>query len=87
MGSRVIHGNLLVVPIENSILYVSPLYLRAESGQLPELKRIAAYGRPCGDGRDASSGSGRVVRGNRSGFPLPVPAGGIILRPRGPVGP
>jgi uncharacterized protein len=45
MGSRVIRGNLLVIPIENSILYVSLLYLRAESGQLPELKRvIAAYG-------------------------------------------
>ena len=45
MGSRVIRGNLLVVPIGNSILYVSPLYLRAQSGQLPELKRvIAAYG-------------------------------------------
>jgi uncharacterized membrane protein (UPF0182 family) len=45
MGSRVIRGNLLVIPIENSILYVSPLYLRAETGQLPELKRvIAAYG-------------------------------------------
>ena len=45
MGSRVIRGNLLVVPIENSILYVSPLYLRAETGQVPELKRvIAAYG-------------------------------------------
>ncbi len=45
MGSRVIRGNLLVVPVGNSILYVSPLYLRAQSGQLPELKRvIAAYG-------------------------------------------
>ncbi|MGJ0509712.1 MAG: UPF0182 family membrane protein [Methylocystis sp.] len=45
MGSRVIRGHLLVAPIENSILYVSPLYLRAETGQLPELKRvIAAYG-------------------------------------------
>jgi len=44
MGSRVIRGNLLVIPIENSILYVSPLYLRAETGQMPELKRvIAAY--------------------------------------------
>jgi uncharacterized protein len=44
-GSRVIRGNLLVVPIGNSILYVSPLYLRAQSGQLPELKRvIAVYG-------------------------------------------
>jgi len=45
LGSRVIRGNMLVIPIENSILYVSPLYLRAEQGQLPELKRvIAAYG-------------------------------------------
>jgi uncharacterized membrane protein (UPF0182 family) len=46
MGSRVIRGaNLLVIPIENSILYLSPLYLRAEHGHLPELKRvIAAYG-------------------------------------------
>ena len=46
MGSRVIRGaNLLAIPIENSILYVSPLYLRAEHGHLPELKRvIAAYG-------------------------------------------
>jgi len=36
---------LLVIPIENSILYVSPLYLRAEHGHLPELKRvIASYG-------------------------------------------
>jgi uncharacterized membrane protein (UPF0182 family) len=46
MGSRVIRGaNLLVIPIENSLLYVTPLYLRAEYGHLPELKRvIAAYG-------------------------------------------
>ena len=33
-----------MIPIESSILYVSPLYLRAQTGQLPELKRvIAAY--------------------------------------------
>jgi uncharacterized membrane protein (UPF0182 family) len=45
LGSRVIRGHLIVIPIDNTILYVSPLYLRAESGQLPELKRvIAAYG-------------------------------------------
>lgn len=45
MGSRVIRGNVLVIPVEHSVLYVSPLYLRAETGQLPELKRvIAAYG-------------------------------------------
>jgi uncharacterized membrane protein (UPF0182 family) len=45
MGSRVIRGNLHVIPIDDSLLYVSPLYLRAETGQIPELKRvIAVYG-------------------------------------------
>ena len=39
-GSTVIRGNLLVIPIEKSILYVEPIYLRAERGQLPELKRV-----------------------------------------------
>jgi uncharacterized protein len=39
-GSEVIRGNLLVLPIDNALLYVEPLYLRAENGQIPELKRI-----------------------------------------------
>jgi hypothetical protein len=39
-GSDVIRGHLLVIPIENSILYVQPLYLRAETSDLPELKRV-----------------------------------------------
>ena len=39
-GSRVTRGNLLVIPIEDSILYVEPLYIQAETGQMPELKRV-----------------------------------------------
>ena len=39
-GSEVIRGNLLVIPIEESLLYVQPLYLRAEGGRIPELKRV-----------------------------------------------
>jgi len=39
-GSQVIRGNLLVIPIERSLLYVEPLYIAAEKGQLPELKRV-----------------------------------------------
>jgi uncharacterized membrane protein (UPF0182 family) len=39
-GSQIIRGNLLVIPIEQSILYIEPIYLRAERGQLPELKRV-----------------------------------------------
>ena len=39
-GSRVIRGDLLVIPIEESLLYIEPVYLRAEQGELPELKRV-----------------------------------------------
>ena len=39
-GSEVIRGELLVIPIEHSLLYVQPIYLRAEGGQIPELKRV-----------------------------------------------
>jgi hypothetical protein len=43
-GSQVIQGTLLVIPIEESLIYVRPLYLRAETGKIPELKRvIVAY--------------------------------------------
>ncbi len=43
-GSEVNLGPLLVIPIEESLLYVRPLYLRAEGGKIPELKRvIVAY--------------------------------------------
>lgn len=39
-GSRVIRGNLLVIPLDTSVLYVEPLYLLAATGELPELKRV-----------------------------------------------
>tara|TARA_B110000263_G_scaffold223562_1_gene213384 strand:- start:87 stop:2801 length:2715 start_codon:yes stop_codon:yes gene_type:complete len=43
-GSEVIQGTLLVIPIEEALLYVRPLYLRAEGGRIPELKFvIVAY--------------------------------------------
>ncbi|WP_227766412.1 UPF0182 family protein [Zhaonella formicivorans] len=44
-GSQVLRGNLLVIPMENSILYIEPLYLQAEKSKIPELRRvIAIYG-------------------------------------------
>ncbi len=43
-GSEVIQGTLLVIPIEEALLYVRPLYLRADGGRIPELKQvIVAY--------------------------------------------
>jgi uncharacterized protein len=44
-GSQVLRGSLLAIPIEKSLLYVQPIYLAAEQGSLPELKRVvAAFG-------------------------------------------
>lgn len=85
MGSRVIRGaNLLAIPIENSILYVSPLYLRAEYGHLPELKRvIAAYGEhvvmkeTLGEALSAlfvEPGAARPVPGANEDMPLTGPS-------------
>lgn len=44
-GSTVIRGNLLVIPIEQSLIYVQPLYLRGEGGNIPELKRVIVASR------------------------------------------
>jgi hypothetical protein len=39
-GSRALFGNLLVIPIKDSIVYVQPIYLQAEKSPMPELKRV-----------------------------------------------
>lgn len=39
-GSSVIRGNLLVLPIKDSLIYVEPIFLRATGGGLPELSRV-----------------------------------------------
>ena len=43
--SKVIRGNLMVVPIEDTLIYVEPIYLQATQSELPELKRVIfSYG-------------------------------------------
>jgi uncharacterized membrane protein (UPF0182 family) len=39
-GSQMIQGNLLVIPMDSSLLYVEPIYLKASEGPIPELKRV-----------------------------------------------
>ncbi len=64
-GSEVIRGELLVIPIEESLIYVQPIYLRAEGGTIPELKRVVVahenrvvMGETLEEGLDALFGSG-----------------------------
>ncbi|RYD04448.1 hypothetical protein N752_13825 [Desulforamulus aquiferis] len=39
-GSSVLRGNLLIIPINDSLLYVEPLYLQSEQSKMPELRRV-----------------------------------------------
>ncbi len=69
-GSRVIRGELLVIPIEESLIYVQPIYLRAEGGSIPELKRVVVahqssvvMAETLEDGLNTLFGSGAAERG------------------------
>jgi uncharacterized membrane protein (UPF0182 family) len=68
-GSQVIRGELLVIPIEESLIYVQPIYLRAEGGNIPELKRVVVahenrvvMGETLEEGLDALFGSGAAAQ-------------------------
>ena len=39
-GAQVIYGNLIVLPVGNSFLYVEPLFVQANNGKFPELQRV-----------------------------------------------
>ncbi|HME95804.1 MAG TPA: UPF0182 family protein [Methylomirabilota bacterium] len=91
-GSRVITGTLLAIPIEQSLVYVQPLYLAAaEQGALPELRRVVvAYGNQIAMEPTLEAALARVfggrVRGEESaGRPVerapsgPSPAAGAAI--------
>ncbi|MEA2624652.1 MAG: uncharacterized protein QOD06_697 [Candidatus Binatota bacterium] len=81
MGSKVIRGNLLVIPVEDTLIYVQPLYLRSEQGQIPELKRvIVAHGDRIAMDRSFSTALAAVAV-PPGGAPPPLPP---IERPAGP---
>jgi uncharacterized membrane protein (UPF0182 family) len=66
-GSKVVLGNVLTLPIENSLLYIQPLYVKAERNPLPELKNVIvvlgdkAVMRPCLSDAIAAVVPGAVV--------------------------
>jgi len=68
-GSQVIQGNLLIIPMEEALLYVRPLYLRAEDGKIPELKRvIVAYENQIAMEPTLEEAIARIFTGTVSGF-------------------
>jgi uncharacterized membrane protein (UPF0182 family) len=91
-GSDVLRGNLLTVPISNTVLYVEPLFLKATNGSFPELKRvIVATGDSVGIGADLNSAlevafklrPGEIVGADNGGQPVATPVPGATPPPGG----
>jgi uncharacterized membrane protein (UPF0182 family) len=94
-GSNVIRGNLLVIPVGGSLLYVEPLYLQSASGRIPELQRVIVatvnrvvmaenLGLALADlfGKDLLSEPGLAelaTFGNEAGQPLVSPDNGVSV--------
>ena len=69
-GSRANQGNLLVIPIEQSLLYVEPLYLEAEQNRLPILARvIIAYKNRIAMAQTLDQGLQAIFGGEESASP------------------
>lgn len=60
-GSSVIFGNLLVVPIEDNLLYVQPMYLQSEQTKLPQFKRVVVFYRAPAGAKPLPSGDRQNV--------------------------
>jgi uncharacterized membrane protein (UPF0182 family) len=75
-GSTVIRGSLLAIPIDQSLIYVQPLYLAAaEQGALPELRRvIVAYGNQIAMEPTLEQSLARIFGGQTAALTTPAPA-------------
>jgi hypothetical protein len=81
-GSTVIRGSLLAIPLDESLIYVQPLYLAAsEQGALPELRRvIVAYGNQIAMESTLEQSLARIFGGRVGATPAaaaPAPAAAI----------
>ena len=87
-GSRVIRGNLIVVPVGNSLVYLQPVYLQSTSAQFPEFRKIVV-GSPTtivwGDTLSEALKQLLAVQGGSPGTsptPGPTPTPGASATPR-----
>jgi len=62
-----------VIPIEQSLIYIQPLYLRSEDGRIPELKRvIVGYGNDIAMGIDLEDALSRIFSDSGRSTSIPV---------------
>ena len=78
-GSEVIQGTLLVIPIEEALLYVRPLYLRASGGRIPELARVVvAYQNQIVMEETLDEALERLFGSEPGPTPASLPAGAVL---------
>jgi uncharacterized membrane protein (UPF0182 family) len=78
-GSSLLFGNLLTVPVENSLLYVQPFYLAASGTNIPELKFIAVVnGENVATGKTLSAALSALVGSQVGGEEPPSSAGKTV---------
>ena len=87
-GSEVIQGTLLVIPIEEALLYIRPLYLRASGGRIPELKQvIVAYQNEIAMEETLDGALSRLFGSGSGAPPERTPPVGTLVADAGPAQP
>ena len=73
-GSKVIRGNLIVVPIQDALIYLQPVYLQSANSAFPEFQRIVvATSQKIVWGRTLTEALGLLLAGGTSSSPPPSP--------------
>jgi uncharacterized membrane protein (UPF0182 family) len=75
VGSQLLHGNLLVLPVGQGLLYVEPIYLQSQNNSLPTLVRVVVTdGQRFVMDRNLESALDKMVSGAASVLPAGVPS-------------
>jgi uncharacterized membrane protein (UPF0182 family) len=72
-GSKVIRGSLIVVPLDNTLIYLQPVYLQSTGSAFPEFKRIVVASPRQVVWSDSLSGSLQLLLAAEAGSPNPTP--------------
>jgi hypothetical protein len=83
-GSSVVRGNLIVVPVGDSLIYLQPVYLQSTSGALPEFQKIVVASPTTIVWGDSLSEALNLLlerQGGPSPTPTPQPSPGVTPAP------
>ncbi len=81
-GSKVLKGQMLVLPMDDQFLYVEPIYIQATNAPMPELKKVAVgLGNLIGYGNTYAEALAQLGGGSPASVPAAIPAGMPVAPP------